>query len=161
MFADYEKNDGDALGLRCAKRCGWKVTYGDLERLAHLDRESAVHAGLRVFRELNVARCIAAFHNPCEWSETDWACALAGEVGELCNLIKKMRRHEAVLTADLADEIADVLTYLDLLAHRLDIELGPALTRKFDEVSDRRDCPIKFGADAPPASPVPRPGHVG
>jgi len=32
LFADYEHNDQDALGLRCARRCGWRETMGDLRR---------------------------------------------------------------------------------------------------------------------------------
>jgi ribosomal protein S27AE len=31
LFANYEKNDEDALGLHC-RRCGWKETMGDLYR---------------------------------------------------------------------------------------------------------------------------------
>ena len=37
-----------------------------------------VHKGLAAFRQLNVRRCVEEFREPEEWSETDWACALAG-----------------------------------------------------------------------------------
>ena len=47
---------------------------------------------LRIFSTINRARCDAAFHPLDAWTPTDWATALAGEVGELCNLIKKFRR---------------------------------------------------------------------
>jgi len=30
LFADYNKNDLFALGLRCARRCGWRLTMGDV-----------------------------------------------------------------------------------------------------------------------------------
>ncbi|MBE3088139.1 MAG: hypothetical protein IMZ71_03360 [Chloroflexi bacterium] len=32
LFADYEKNDQTAIGLRCAVRCGWRQTMADLRR---------------------------------------------------------------------------------------------------------------------------------
>lgn len=48
--------------------------------------------GLRAFRAVNVRRCEKSFFPLQDWSATDWACALAGEVGEACNLIKKARR---------------------------------------------------------------------
>lgn len=43
------------------------------------------------------------------------ALALAGEVGELCNIVKKVERGSVALDdvrAELAEEAADVLTYL-------------------------------------------------
>ena len=30
LFADYEVNNESGLGLRCARRCGWKETMADL-----------------------------------------------------------------------------------------------------------------------------------
>jgi hypothetical protein len=68
---------------------------------------------------------------------TDWACALAGETGEACNLIKKLRRGDAIDTEDIGKELADVVIYADLLAARLGIDLGEAVVQKFNEVSDR------------------------
>ena len=47
-------------------------------------------------REANVKRCNKHFHKLNDWSPTDWGCALAGEVGELCNFLKKARRGENV-----------------------------------------------------------------
>lgn len=63
--------------------------------------------------------------------------ALAGEVGELCNLIKKQYRDGVNKRSEIADEIADVLIYLDLLAARYDIDIAKATTSKFNHVSDR------------------------
>jgi NTP pyrophosphatase (non-canonical NTP hydrolase) len=82
------------------------------------------------------------------WSLTDWATALAGEVGEACNVIKKLRRRElpgpqqinadeATLKTALRDEVADALSYLDLLAAAAGFTLESALVKKFNEVSDR------------------------
>jgi NTP pyrophosphatase (non-canonical NTP hydrolase) len=88
-------------------------------------------------REANVGRCEDAFHPVDAWSPSDWACAVAGEVGEACNLIKKLRRGEDVPQQDIAFELADAVTYLDLLAARLGIDLGEAVREKFNIVSER------------------------
>lgn len=116
-------------------------------------------------RAANVKRCAAVFHGVNEWSPTDWACALAGEVGEACNLIKKLRRRgptpETIVNRDSSDaffhfelnrsfeeigkELADVVIYADLLAARLGIDLGEAVRAKFDEVSNRMGAKIFLG----------------
>jgi NTP pyrophosphatase (non-canonical NTP hydrolase) len=97
---------------------------------------------LHEFRKVNVARCNEVFDSLESWSPQDWACAAAGEMGELCNLIKKMRRGESVPSQDLADELADVVCYVDLLAARLGIDLCAAIIHKFDEVSRKRGAKI-------------------
>lgn len=73
---------------------------------------------------------------------TEWACALAGEVGEACNLIFKLvtcRKHNGteVRIEDIGRELADVQVYLDLLAQRLGIDLGEMTRVKWNEVSVR------------------------
>ena len=96
--------------------------------------------GLLEFTDLRaaqVSRCEKHFHACDDWSPTDWACALAGEVGELCNLIKKQRRGEDIEPGAMARELADVIAYADLLAHRLGIDLAQAVRNKFNEVSVR------------------------
>lgn len=104
---------------------------------------------LDVLRIANVDRCQSGRfnHQLGDWSEAQWACALAGEVGELCNLIKKRFRGiktDKVTKKMLADEIADIATYLDLLAAKLDISLGEAICNKFNEVSVKRGSPIRL-----------------
>lgn len=99
------------------------------------------------FEELrlaNLSRCEKHFHKIDSWSNTDWACALAGEVGELCNFIKKMRRGQEVPIIKLAKEIGDIQCYLDLLAARLGIDLAEATINKFNEVSRRKKCSINL-----------------
>ena len=88
-------------------------------------------------RSHNIKRCQDSYHGVNEWSAQDWACAMAGECGEVCNLIKKMRRGEVVDAKMIADEIADLVIYADLLAARLGINLGEAVRNKFNEVSNR------------------------
>jgi len=95
-------------------------------------------------RQVNVQRCEQSFHPLKDWSQTDWACAVAGEVGELCNLIKKRRRGEDVSLLAVEKEIADVIIYIDLLAAFFDIDLNKAIINKFNEVSDRIGSDIKL-----------------
>lgn len=97
-------------------------------------------------REKNVARCVAVYHPLDSWSPTDWGCALAGEVGEACNILKKHKRGDAGphFRRDLSDELADVVIYADLLAARCGIELGEAVKFKFNLVSERKGSSIKL-----------------
>ncbi len=95
-----------------------------------------------------------------EWSPSDWAVAMVGEAGEACNAIKKLRRVEEGLAnknddgrqldtrakaiAAIADELADMLIYLNLLALRLNIDLEAATVRKFNAVSERYGFPERL-----------------
>jgi len=75
-----------------------------------------------------------------DWSIADWVQAVTGELGEFANLAKKVRRGDLTLDAarpDLAKELADVVIYLDILAHRCGVDLGEATVAKWDEVSER------------------------
>lgn len=97
-------------------------------------------------RQANALRSRTVFGNT-DWTPQDWACALAGEVGEACNILKKIRRGDyglGVAKQSLADELGDVQAYLDLLAHSCGIDLGEATRKKFNEVSDRKGTTIKL-----------------
>lgn len=101
-------------------------------------------------RHINVARCEEVFHPLISWSPTDWATAMAGECGEACNFIKKLRRLDGAdknidthlerqrLRHSIGLELADLVAYADLLAARLDIDLGKYVRDKFNEVSVKR-----------------------
>jgi NTP pyrophosphatase (non-canonical NTP hydrolase) len=98
-------------------------------------------------REANVARCEDVFHPLKSWSLTDWACAMAGEAGEACNVVKKTHRGDyradpKKAKSDLAAELADVVIYLDLLAARAGIDLGDAVIEKFNRVSHVRGSDV-------------------
>lgn len=84
-----------------------------------------------------------------DWSDAEWLQAVVGELGELANMMKKVRRGD--LTADdarpdIAKELADVAIYLDILAFRLGVDLGAAIVQKFNEVSDRVGADVKLAA---------------
>lgn len=72
-------------------------------------------------------------------------CELAGEVGEACNILKKLER-EAIgavgsrATPDqLVEELADVIICVDLIAMEFGIDLADAITKKFNKTSSERN----------------------
>lgn len=96
-----------------------------------------------------------------DWSPAQWLQAVVGELGEFANIRKKYERGD--LTAEeyereAARELADVQTYLDILAmrcldtpdgvaHPLGVNLGQATAEKFNEVSLRVGSPVYIAAD--------------
>lgn len=106
------------------------------------------------FSAINLARC-KQWHDPYVWSLSDWATAVTGELGEACNIIKKLNRLNGgiqQLTNEgksreefidmLAKEIADTFTYLDLLAQVAGIDLEKSIIDKFNEISRREKLPF-------------------
>jgi NTP pyrophosphatase (non-canonical NTP hydrolase) len=85
-----------------------------------------------------------------DWCLAQWCNAVCGELGEAANLIKKIERGDMTLDEardDLADELADVVTYLDLLAFRAGVNLGKAVQSKFNRVSERVNANVCIGDD--------------
>jgi len=103
----------------------------------------------------NLARCLRWHPQGLDsWSLSDWAVALSGEVGELCNVIKKLNRvrdglpgnkeSPDELRANLGPEIADVYLYLDLLAQRAGLVLEECIRDKFNATSQRVGFPERL-----------------
>lgn len=108
-------------------------------------------------REVNVSRRDRWHGDGEPWIGSDWSNAMGGEAGEAMNVVKKLRRHEtglgeisfntpaiAVLLDALADELADVVIYVDLLAAFYGIDLAAAVRRKFNRVSDAQGFPERL-----------------
>lgn len=114
-------------------------------------------------REVNLPRCVRYGHgDPSEWLELtgeeslgQWGamafgCAIAGEVGELCNLLKKFERQlrtdptPAQLRLAIESEIADVIIYLDLLGSMFHVDLRAAIARKFNADSEKHGHPERI-----------------
>lgn len=68
---------------------------------------------------------------------------LAGEVGEACNVLKKLERMRIGLVGStdtpehLAEELADVVICADLIAMDVGIDLGDAIIAKFNATSKK------------------------
>lgn len=80
-----------------------------------------------------------------DWSLNDWYTATSGELGELGNVLKKVRRGDLTLDearASIGKEAADVVTYLDILMKQCGMDLGKEVASKFNEVSERVDVRI-------------------
>lgn len=84
------------------------------------------------------------------WTLADWGNALAGEIGEVCNKIKKIRRiqldmtgqqlrnqpdHVGPLIGDIAGELGGAFVYMIALADALQIDLTDAIRDEFNKVS--------------------------
>jgi NTP pyrophosphatase (non-canonical NTP hydrolase) len=117
--------------------------------------------GWRHLSQTNLKRCLLWHPNGLEeWSISDWAVAAAGEMGEVCDAVKKMNRARDGLQGKTSDaeavgkEIADTVIYLDLLAQRLGFDLADLVEQKFNEVSDREGFDIKLGG-GPEAPAIP------
>ena len=112
---------------------------------------------LRAANTSRAKRWHPGFPDDDAWTGADWSNAMCGEAGEAANVVKKLRRHECLLAgsglalqpeegllADLALELADTVTYLDLLAAKYGIDLGDAVARKFNIVSERQGFPERL-----------------
>lgn len=95
-------------------------------------------------RKANVARCEQLWHGLSDWSESDWLAAVTGELGELAGLIKHQKRGDVIKQRDIANEFADVVIYLDLLAARMGVDLGQAVIDKFNVTSTLEGSDIKL-----------------
>ncbi|TWD54508.1 MazG-like nucleotide pyrophosphohydrolase family protein [Agrobacterium vitis] len=75
---------------------------------------------------------------------------LAGEVGEACNIIKKLERERLgwrgsrATFEQLADELADVIHTTTLVAYTAHIDLEQAVIRKFNATSDANELTTKL-----------------
>ncbi len=85
-----------------------------------------------------------------DWSLAEWMNAVAGELGEAANIIKKVRRGDLTLDEArpmLAEEFADIVTYLDITAAQAGVNLGQATMDKFNKVSKRVGSNVRLDAE--------------
>lgn len=68
---------------------------------------------------------------------------LAGETGEACNIIKKLERERLGINGSratveqLAEELADIVICVDLVAMDKGIDLDEAVKQKFNKTSEK------------------------
>ena len=95
-----------------------------------------------------------------DWTPAQWLQAVVGELGEYANVRKKFERGDLTLDEFRekgGKELADVLTYLDLLAmrcldvpgapHQEGIDLSKVTVDKFNEVSERVGSTVELEYD--------------
>jgi len=100
------------------------------------------------------------WHSIESWSIADWSVAMAGEAGEVCNAVKKLKRIEQDI-ANISDpdrqlstrqeaidkigaEIADTVIYCDLLAQRCGLSLAEIVRAKFNKTSETYGFPERL-----------------
>lgn len=96
-------------------------------------------ARLPCFRD-NKGRVCHSEKDGSDWSPAQWLQAVVGELGEYANLRKKVERGDYTMAEAkpmLADELADVVIYLDILAEQLGVDLGAAVMAKWNKTSER------------------------
>lgn len=83
-------------------------------------------------------------HSGIDWTLNDWLIATVGEIGEACNLLKKVRRGDFTnfeANDRLSREFADVAIYLDLLADRMNL---PPVSEWGSTFRELRTCRTRF-----------------
>jgi NTP pyrophosphatase (non-canonical NTP hydrolase) len=106
------------------------------------------------FANANRVRCESPRgfnHTLDSWSMSDWLTAVAGELGEAANVVKKLNRVRDGIPGNdktpdelkdmLRDEVADTFIYLDLFAQACGFRLHDAVVDKFNRTSAK----IGFG----------------
>lgn len=105
----------------------------------------------KTLREANLLRQEEWVTSDEKLSITFKATELAGEVGEACNIVKKLERKRLGIATseasllDLAEELADVMICVDLLAAETGIDLDEAVKNKFNKTSDKYGLSVKIG----------------
>jgi NTP pyrophosphatase (non-canonical NTP hydrolase) len=118
------------------------ITFADM-RAANLARQAEWDADTQ-FSAMFFSNALAGEAG--ELAEATQTLLLASSVvvksGNIANMMKKLERKslglrgsEATLE-DIAREMADCLTYIDLLAARLGVDLAMAYTGKFNQISE-------------------------
>ena len=74
-----------------------------------------------------------------KFSDVFFGLALAGEVGEVCNLIKKQKRDGVSHRERILEECGDCLWYLTMLVESLDSTLEEVAVQNLEKLEDRYD----------------------
>jgi NTP pyrophosphatase (non-canonical NTP hydrolase) len=103
---------------------------------------------IKKFTELNKNRAVEGFKTYENVSYSYWGNALAGEVGELCNMIKKIDRvkaggidggssytAETLTDAMIMEEIGGIFIYLNLICSILGLNMEEAIVNTFNSKS--------------------------
>jgi len=148
--------------------CNQAAKYSDgvgmlaCEEHAHLfdgeDRRKGKSMTFEEFARANRERCQSpqGFNQPDlnDWSRNDWLVAVIGEIGEACNVSKKLKRSEgdfnknketdADLNAKFRQEIGDAGVYLDLICQAHGFTLEQAMVEVFNAKSAEIGYPVQL-----------------
>ena len=110
-------------------------------------------------RAANIARDLEWNIGSERVSMTFRATELAGEVGEACNVIKKLERECIGLVGSrdtkehLAEELADIVICTDLVAMDVGIDLDAAIAAKFNATSEKNGLATRLSISPAMALP--------
>lgn len=146
----------------------------EIERLSFWTLQQANRARLPQFKDKHGNICHSK-PDGSDWTPAQWLQAMIGELGEYANVRKKFERGDLTFGEYevLAEkELADVQTYFSILclralddgtmAHPDGVDLGQAVTDKFNEVSERVGSTVRiqgnrwFHVDVDPTKEQPR-----
>lgn len=119
-----------------------------------VSEHGAVAPTFTTLREANIARDKEWNTGTERLSLTFRATELAGEVGEACNVVKKLERERLGIAGSrdtiehLAEELADILICADLLAMDTGIDLQDAVAVKFNATSEKVGLRTKMALPA-------------
>jgi NTP pyrophosphatase (non-canonical NTP hydrolase) len=109
------------------------------------------HAVFHSLREANLARQADWCPDPTAQPDLSFrGNELAGETGEVCNVIKKLERERHGWSGSrdtkehLAQELADIVICADLVAIAAGIDLDAAVEAKFNETSEKVGLPHRL-----------------
>ncbi|KAB2783716.1 MazG-like family protein [Brucella anthropi] len=114
---------------------------------------------MNTLRAANVARDQEWNTGSERLSLTFRATELAGEVGEACNVIKKLERERIGLVGSrdtkehLAEELADIVICTDLVAMDAGIDLDAAIAAKFNATSEKNGLATRLSISPAMALP--------
>lgn len=107
------------------------------------------------FRTTNVQRRLR-WHEGAgrPWVGPDWGNETAGEVGEMCNIIKKIQRHYdgiqqagfdyAAAMENLKKEIGDVVICAELVSEFFNLRLEDCVRYAFNKTSEKNGFPERL-----------------
>lgn len=104
---------------------------------------------LKQLREKNIARN-QEWAGAVELSLSFAGNELAGEVGEACNILKKLEREKLGIVGSrstpeaLLEELADVIICVDLIGMRFGFDIEEAVKNKFNKTSEQRGLKTKM-----------------
>jgi NTP pyrophosphatase (non-canonical NTP hydrolase) len=149
LLPGWEKSTGTKAEIAIALFLGMELLeYGDnIQPNSLVWRLRCKLDILQQLKDANSVRTQLFGHDIQDWSLPEWSNAVAGETGELCNLVKKVHRGDKTLEEQreaIGKEAADIVCYLDLFCQRAGIDLATAIVNKFNEVSGRIGSDIKL-----------------